>query len=75
LGHWVSILSIIFSLATLLPGLGLGFRRLHDVDRSAWWALIAFIPLIGAIVLIFWACQPGTPGPNRFGQPPVPYAS
>jgi uncharacterized membrane protein YhaH (DUF805 family) len=57
----------LFSLATLLPGIALSFRRLHDVDKSAWWLLLAFIPLVGAIVLIYFACQPGTRGDNKFG--------
>lgn len=60
-----------FALATLLPGLAVGARRLHDIDRSAWWLLIAFIPVIGVIVLIVFACTRGTDGPNRFGPDPL----
>src|SRR5688572_10460224 len=41
----------LYALATFLPGLAVSVRRLHDVDKSGWWILIAFIPLIGAIVL------------------------
>jgi uncharacterized membrane protein YhaH (DUF805 family) len=41
---------------------------LHDIDRTGWWILI-WPTLIGTIVLIYWACLPGTPGPNRFGKP------
>jgi uncharacterized membrane protein YhaH (DUF805 family) len=63
------ILSVIWWLAMLLPVLGLYFRRLHDVDRSAWWLLIGLIPLVGTIVLIvFWAAK-GTPGDNKYGAP------
>jgi uncharacterized membrane protein YhaH (DUF805 family) len=58
------------SLALLLPSLAVGVRRLHDTDRSGWWLLISFIPLIGAIVLIVWFCTQGTQGPNRFGEEP-----
>ena len=63
------ILSLITSLALLLPGLAVGFRRLHDVGRSAWWILIALVPLIGVIVLLVFALQPSE-GPNRFGERP-----
>ncbi len=53
------LLGIIYGLAVLVPGLAVGARRLHDTGRSGWWQLIAFIPLIGIIVLIvFWAQQP-----------------
>jgi uncharacterized membrane protein YhaH (DUF805 family) len=31
----------------------------------------AFIPIVGAIVLLIWFCTPGTPGPNRFGFDPL----
>lgn len=57
-------------LGAFVPSLALGFRRLHDVDKSAWWLLIALIPLLGALVLLFFAVQPGTVGPNRFGPDP-----
>jgi uncharacterized membrane protein YhaH (DUF805 family) len=57
----------LFGLATLLPGLAVSVRRLHDTNRSGWWILLWFIPLIGIIVLIVWWVQQGTPGPNRFG--------
>ncbi len=57
----------IFSLVVLLPGIALSVRRLHDLDRTGWWLLLAFVPLVGTIILIVWFCTRGTPGPNRFG--------
>ena len=65
------ILSILWALGNFLPSLAVGVRRLHDTDRSGWWLLIAFIPLIGAIVLLVFFCTRGTPGPNRFGNDPL----
>ncbi len=64
-------LSLIWSLANLLPGIAVSVRRLHDLDKSGWWLLIALIPLIGAIVLIVWFCSRGTVGPNQHGIDPV----
>ena len=61
----------IFSLAILVPTLTVSFRRLHDIDRSAWWLLIAVVPLVGIFVLLYWHCQPGTVGENRFGMDPI----
>jgi uncharacterized membrane protein YhaH (DUF805 family) len=63
----ITLFEPIFSLAVLLPSIAVGVRRLHDLDRSGWWLLLGFIPLIGAIVLIVWFCGRGTPGANRFG--------
>ncbi len=61
----------LFGLATFLPSLAVAIRRLHDLDRSGWWVLLALIPLIGAIILIIWYCSRGTAGPNRFGPDPL----
>jgi uncharacterized membrane protein YhaH (DUF805 family) len=66
------VTTTLFGLAVILPGLAVAFRRLHDLDRSAWWFLIAFIPIIGWIVLIIWYCARGTVGQNRFGPDPLP---
>jgi len=60
------LVSGLFSLATILPGLAVGARRLHDTDRSGWLQLIALIPLIGWLVLIYFCVQEAKE-PNRFG--------
>jgi len=67
----VNPFSSIWSLIAFLPSLAIGVRRLHDTDRNGWWWLIAFIPLIGIIVLIVFWCLEGTPGSNRFGPDPL----
>ncbi|MBI1172030.1 DUF805 domain-containing protein [bacterium] len=61
----------LWALANFLPGLSVGIRRLHDVDKSGWWTLIALVPVVGIIVLIVWYCTQGTPGSNRFGPAPA----
>jgi uncharacterized membrane protein YhaH (DUF805 family) len=59
------------TLATIIPNIAVLVRRLHDIGRSGWWVLLAFIPLIGIIILIYWACLPGEPEPNAYGNPPA----
>src|SRR5437899_1756811 len=66
------VFSVLSSLGLLLPNLAVTARRLHDIDRSAWWILILLLPIVGAIVLFVFMCLRGTAGPNRFGQDPVP---
>jgi uncharacterized membrane protein YhaH (DUF805 family) len=66
-----SLLSDVFGLATLLPGIAVVVRRLHDTDRSGWWYLLILIPLVGIIILIVWCAGRGTPGDNRFGPAPA----
>ena len=64
------LLSGLYTLAVLLPSIAVSVRRLHDRDKSGWWLLIAFIPLIGAIVLLVWTVMEGDRGDNRFGPDP-----
>lgn len=65
------LLSVILWVVFLLPGLAVYFRRLHDVNKSAWWWLIAFT-IIGLIFpLFYWTCTKGTTGDNRFGPDPL----
>ncbi len=37
------LINLLYSLGVLLPGIAAGARRLHDIDRSAWWLLIIFV--------------------------------
>lgn len=53
-----------------LPVLALQVRRLHDSDKSGWWALVGFLPYLGPGWLIFLMAEAGTWGPNRFGPDP-----
>ena len=63
-------LGAIYNLAVLLPGFGVFVRRMHDIGRSGWWWLIAFIPIIGWIVLIVFCCLDSQPGDNQYGPNP-----
>jgi uncharacterized membrane protein YhaH (DUF805 family) len=67
----LSIVGSLVSLALLLPGLGAGVRRLHDIGKSGWWIFIGLIPLIGWLIAIYWAAQPSQPESNNWGAPPA----
>lgn len=54
-----------------VPSLAVAVRRLHDLDKSGWWYLIVFVPLVGGIVLLVWFCTQGISGPNRYGSDPL----
>ncbi len=66
------LLQLVVSLALLVPWLAVVVRRLHDADRSGWWALLLLLPVIGLIALIVIGLKPGTAGENRFGPAPRP---
>ena len=72
-------IGILFGLAVLIPGLSLGTRRLHDINKSGWWLLMWFgiflirfgIFLIApVIVLIVWHTKPSDEGTNKYGPDP-----
>ena len=54
----------------LIPSAAVLVRRLHDTERSAWWLLIALIPVIGAIALLVFLCIDSSLGENRYGANP-----
>ena len=55
----------IFNLATLLHGLAVSVRRLHDVNRSGWWLLL-ILTGVGILALLYWAVQPSIDEDNNF---------
>lgn len=66
----LSPLNTLYALAVLIPGLAVFVRRLHDIGKSGWWFLIAFVPLIGAIILLVFTVRPGDAGANDYGGDP-----
>lgn len=63
------VIFFVYVLLTILPGLAVSVRRLHDADLSGLWVLIAFIPGGGIVLLVFHVLD-STPGPNRYGPNP-----
>lgn len=53
-------LNLIWSLATFLPSIAIAARRLHDVNRSGWWQLLALLFPIGTVVVLVWYCRAST---------------
>jgi len=53
-------------------GICVGIKRFHDRNKSGWWILIQFVPVIGPFWYFVEAfCLKGTTGPNRFGPDPL----
>ncbi len=55
----IRILSSLYGLAILLPFLGLGCRRLHDIGKSGWLQLIFLIPIVQLVLLIYMLIKEG----------------
>lgn len=57
----------IFGVAIFLPSLAILVRRLHDIGRSGWWALLNLVPYVGGLVLLVFCCLPSEKGTNKYG--------
>jgi uncharacterized membrane protein YhaH (DUF805 family) len=64
------IVGLIWILATIVPALAVLIRRLHDTNRSGWWALIGLVPIIGTIAILIFTVADSTQGENRYGASP-----
>ncbi len=62
------VMAGLFILVTILPGLAVTIRRLHDSDHSGWWILVHLVPVIGGLWFLYFMAIAGTQGPNRFGD-------
>ena len=66
----IAIISVIYSLAVLVPSLAVVWRRLHDLGKSGAYFFFIFIPLAGPFILLYWLCQDSQPGENEYGPNP-----
>ena len=65
------IVGAVYNLAMFIPSIAVGVRRLHDVNKSGWYLLIVFIPIVGFIWLLILNLTAGDVGENMYG--PSPY--
>ena len=61
---------IVFGLGMLLPNLAVLVRRLHDINKSGWYLLFYFIPLVGFVLLLVWLFTDGDRFVNNYGDDP-----
>jgi uncharacterized membrane protein YhaH (DUF805 family) len=66
----IGIASLFFWLATLIPSITVGVRRLHDINKTGWLMLLLLIPLVGWIPLIILCAMKGNSGKNKYGSAP-----
>ncbi len=64
-----SMLSNLWSLATLIPSLSLTWRRLHDVNKSGNYFFFVFLPIVGWIILLIQLVKDSATGDNVYGAP------
>ncbi len=59
----------IIALVLTIANISMTTRRLHDVGKSGWYQLVALVPVLGAVLLLWELLTPGDAKPNRFGRP------
>lgn len=65
-----SSLAVLCIITTIIPFVAVSIRRLHDTNRSGRWLFIAWIPLIGPILLLSFLVQDSDPNKNQYGSNP-----
>ncbi|NAS13491.1 DUF805 domain-containing protein [Poritiphilus flavus] len=66
----IQIIFPLYYIAAFFPSLAVLFRRLHDTNRSGWYVLLQFIPLVGPILLFVYLVEEGHYSDNRYGENP-----
>ena len=65
------IAAVLFVLATIIPGLAVGVRRLHDQNKSGLFLLFGLIPGIGGFIVLFFMLLDGDDYENDYGPNPL----
>lgn len=66
-----AMLGLGVTLALTVCSVSLMVRRLHDLDKSGYFALIMLIPFINVLLGLYLLFFKGTDGYNRFGEDPL----
>lgn len=66
----VGLIHTVFSWGTLIPGLTVTIRRLHDTGKSGWNLLFNLVPILGTIMFVIMLCL-GSEEDNDYGPKPV----
>jgi uncharacterized membrane protein YhaH (DUF805 family) len=69
-GGPITLIQLLYVLATIIPLAAVSVRRLHDTNRSGWWFLMALVPLANLVLFLIFMTEDSQPGENRFGPNP-----
>src|SRR5215207_6214823 len=72
MGPVASVVILVFAVIATWISIAVAVKRYHDRNKSGWWVLIVFVPVIGGLwYLIECGFLRGTPGPNSYGPDPL----
>lgn len=64
------VITFLYGLVCIIPGLALTCRRLHDVGKPGSYMFFWLLPIAGEILMLVWTLQDSDPGENRYGKNP-----
>ena len=70
-GMLVKLVTAAWGIAAVTGNIMLMIRRIHDLGKSGYFALVALIPIIGFIFSVYLFCAPGQVGWNQYGEDPL----
>ena len=65
-------IGLLYNLFVLVPSLAVAFRRIHDINKNAWFLCFVFIPIAGPFIILYFFVQPTFDKANTWGEPAKP---
>ncbi len=62
---------VIMAYISLVMTLPLLIRRWHDLGKSGWWVLVAYVPIANFFAGLYLLFAKGDEGPNEYGPDPL----
>ena len=70
-GALVMMITLILAVIAGIGNIMLMIRRIHDLGKSGYFVLLAFVPFINVIFSIYLFCAAGQVGSNQYGEEPL----
>ncbi len=67
----IPVLAVPIMFVLTISSIMLGIRRCHDVNKSGWFYLLVFVPIVNIIASLYLLFAPGTTGSNTYGPDPL----
>jgi uncharacterized membrane protein YhaH (DUF805 family) len=67
IGLLFGVVLVGFGLASIVPAIAVGVRRMHDIGKSGAYILFAFVPFVGGIIVLVLTATDSQPGTNQWG--------
>lgn len=70
-GFLLSVIGLILSILLVWILYATYVKRLHDLGKSGWYALVVLIPFFNLLFILYLGFAPGNIGTNKYGEEPL----